>query len=530
MGLFSKNPFKNFFNKNQSEVDIDRGKAIEKNSHGLPGISGEVDQEIINLIDDLKRQAQGENKGNYSFSNQSAIFESIFSSKKGKIYKYNEMIKYPEIAHATSITINESINQNESGNICELIFKDNGPDNELPEAVQKIYRQVFFKVYNEIYDFDNTADILFEKFLIESELYVEFILNKEKDDIIGFQILPCYTMLPVYGSNNLIKGYLQCNDIVYDQRRMGTPIRNKDKQYRDFETNQVAYANSGKYGFSVFDIRGYLDPIIKTYNHIKTIDDALAIYRWVRAPETRLWNVYTGKMSVSKQQNFLKQVISKFSKKNDYNFATGEINQQANIRSLVEDLWFTKDDTGNQTTVDTLSGGMQLGEIDDVKYYLSKLYKGLHIPKGRWDLDEGKEHSTRNDSIAVEELQFNKFISKLHRNFKVIFTNPIETLLKINGVEDKYIDSKYYDIKFTLNNKWQQAVDAEQWDQKLKVWSTVDRWIYDPNNQPEGWLSKEFVLKDIMKLSANDYAKNEELLAKQKEEAGDEVEEETDKW
>ncbi len=526
MALVDINPLFKIFQNFRSHKSELTEKAIEQNTQGVSAFVGDTDAIISSQLNDsIRSQTNPEeyNSGSYGFGIQGTAFEGTFASKKVKIAKFNEMLKYPEISQATSIVVNEAINEDDNNMICNLRFKNN-VDDELPDSVKKVYMKTFNKIHNEIYNLQNNGDTLFEKFLVETELYIEFILNDAQDDIIGFQVLPPYTILPVYGSNNnTLTGYVQYSDIIFSNsstRFAAHGLRDKNFKYRAFAPNQIAYANSGKYGSSIYDIKGYFDSVVKTYHHIKTIDDALAIYRWVRAPETRLWNVFTGKMAPSKQQAFLKQVITKFSKVSHYNFETGEIDQKANIKSLIEDLWFTKDESGNKTEVETLSGGMNLGEIDDVKYYIGKLYKGLKIPSGRVASGEtASERNVRQDTIITEEQQFSKFIAKLHRNFKAILTTPLETLLKAYGIEDKYISNKYYDIEFTTLNKWKILLDAEMWKVKFEKFDLAKDYVYDAEDNPKGWISKEYAIKNIAGWSDTDWETNKMMLEEEKKSA-----------
>ena len=135
-------------------------------------------------------------------------------------------------------------------------------------------------------------------------------MNDEKDNLIGIRILPTYSMIPVYDtlSNNIVK-FVQYEDIIEEMFSKNSGMianASNQRKFLEFAPNQIAYANYGQYGRNAYDVRGYYDSAIRTYYHVKAIDDSLAIYRAVRAPETRVWNVYTGQMTKGKAENYLK--------------------------------------------------------------------------------------------------------------------------------------------------------------------------------------------------------------------------------
>jgi len=506
----AQNTFFNFFKKLIPTNEVKEIKEAEKNAQA----QGYVDPDLIALQKQLISKKDDGVAYFNDVSKSNTDFINIVNSKRSKVIRYNQMRNYPEIYDATEIIVNESITKDESDQICKFTAVET--EEKIPDNIKKLYAQAFNTVYYDLYDFNKTADIFYEKLFVEGELFIELIPDSKKEKIIGYQILPSYTMLPIYNKMNIIEKFVQINDIKLNTANKKGYKLNKDEILKEFALNQIIYLNSGKYGDSLYDVRSSYDVVMKTYNHMKMIDDSLAIYRWTRAPEMRVFNVYTGRMQSGPAKNYIKNLAKRYNKVNDYNYETGEISQKSHIKSIIDDIWFAVGEDGNKTEIDSIAGGMQLGELEDVKMFISKLYKGLGIPRGRWDSEEMGEWDARSESITRDEQQFAQKLEKLKRNFEPIITDAMKIILKMLGVDDKYIDTKYMKIIFNVASKYQLYLKNEIWSTKLEMYETAADYIYDSEDVPNGFLNREWVLTNICGFTDEELRENADLIVEQK--------------
>ena len=169
----------------------------------------------------------------------------------------------------------------------------------------------------------------------------------------------------------------------------------------------------------MLDVRGYLESVIRIYNQLKSLEDSLIVYRLVRAPERRVWNIEVSRLPHQKAEEYIKGLIHKYKRKHTYNPADGSVDSSRNVQSLAEDFWFAKRE-GQGTNVETLASGMNLGELDDVKYFLAKMYKALQIPKTRWSPDLQPSNYSTGRELDREELKFTFFINSMQKQFKKV--------------------------------------------------------------------------------------------------------------
>lgn len=487
------NPFSKVFKDNiENEIAIER--ELESNSVSV----GEVEQS-------LSQEFNYDNQLNGFVSLNTISFNDTFEGKAQRISKYREMSYYPEIGEALDIICDEAILQDSEGKILKLKLKHGMSDN-----IHKLFNEEFNYIIDDVLNVkDNLYDI-FSKWLIEGELYVELIVNNEKNKVIGYKILPSYTVAPVYSRTGNITKFMQY--AINTRGQTMEPIY--------IERNQLAYINWGKFGKDKLDPRGYLEGSIKTYNQLKNLEDSIIVYRLVRAPERRVWNIEVGRLPTQKAEQYIRKIIHKYKRQTSYNPTTGNIDASKNIQSLSEDFWFAKRD-GQGTNIETIGGGQQLGELDDVKYFLSKMYKTLKLPRTRWDSQAGSNTYQSGKEMDREELKFSLFINRIQSKFKKLIIDIYFEHLKFKYSDtpnvNKYLNRGNFDVLFTQSNFFKEEKDLELVEKRLGILATAMQYTTSPSdsNQP---LSKEYVMKKYFQMSDEEYRLNSELAEKERKE------------
>lgn len=522
MGIFStnevltSNDFSKLFIDKIDKKDVVTNIATNKNSQGIS--QAELDAYT------------GIPCGVFTEQNVSYVdFQPLLRSKKIRIAKYREMSGYPEISDAIYNVINDAVVADDRGKIVKFEIKPHDKS-VVPDNIYKRIDGIFNKLVDVLLNFDENGEYYFKKWFVESELYLEKVLDKS-GNLIGFKVLPAFTMLPIYGKDgSKIEKFLQIveDDIIY-----GSTFDANDgtKNHVVFEANQVVYINYGRdnIGINRADVRGYLDPVIRPYNQLKGIENAIVVYRIVRAPERRVWNIYTGKMAPGKAEEFIQGLIKKYKSKNVYDTATGAINSSVNTQAATEDFWFSRDASGNGTTVDTVGGNMSLGDIEDMNYFLKKLYKSLKIPSSRWQEPGQNQYSGgRMGEVTREEIKFARFVERLHRVFKYIILDPLIMMLSDAGIDPKYYKNGALNIIFTKSNFFKEFMKMDLLDNRFTLLANAAAYIWSPENSDDGYFSREFVLKNYFQMNDEEYKENLELLKHEKIKAAKEMPEPED--
>ena len=146
------------------------------------------------------------------------------------------------------------------------------------------------------------------------------------------------------------------------------------------------------------------------------MEDALVIYRISRAPERRIFYIDVGNLPKAKAEQYLADVMNKYRNKLIYNADTGEIKDDRKHMSMLEDFWLPRREGGRGTQIETLPGGQNLSEIEDIEYFKKKLYRSLNVPVSRMESENGFNMG-RSAEISRDEVKFNKFTNRLQKKF-----------------------------------------------------------------------------------------------------------------
>ena len=88
----------------------------------------------------------------------------------------------------------------------------------------------------------------------------------------------------------------------------------------------------------------------------------------------------------NKAEQYLREVMGRYRNKLVYDANTGEIKDDKKFMSMLEDFWLPRREGGRGRNI-YFTGGQNLGELEDVKYFQKKLYKALNVPSSRLETE-----------------------------------------------------------------------------------------------------------------------------------------------
>ena len=261
----------------------------------------------------------------------------------------------------------------------------------------------------------------------------------------------------------------------------------------------IAFCPSGLIDQTKNMVLSYLHKAIKPVNQLRMIEDATVIYRIARAPERRIFKIDVGNLSKVKAEQYLRDVMARYRNKLTYDANTGEIRDDRNYMSMLEDFWLPSREGGRGTDITTLPGGQNLGEIADIEYFRSKLYRSLNVPASRLEANNGFNLG-RASEITRDELKFTKFVQRLRKKFTELFNDLLRTQLVLKGVinEEDWIsirDSINYD--FIQDGHFAELKNTEMMRERLQLANEMRDYIGK-------FYSVEYVRKNVLKQNARE--------------------------
>ena len=183
---------------------------------------------------------------------------------------------------------------------------------------------------------------------------------------------------------------------------------------------------------------------------------------------------------------------------------------------MLEDFWLPRREGGRGTEIQTLPGGQNLGEIDDIIYFQKKLYRSLNVPINRLE-QEAQFSLGRSTEISRDELKFQKFIDRLRSRFAHLFLGILKTQLVLKGiiVEDEWNNMKNdIVVDFNRDNHFTELKDAEIMRERIQTLDLMQNYIGD-------YYSKEWVMKNVLMFSDEDIEKMSQQASEEEPEQED---------
>ena len=257
-----------------------------------------------------------------------------------------------------------------------------------------------------------------------------------------------------------------------------------------------------------------LESIFKVYKQKELLEDAIIIYRTQRAPERRVFYIDVGNMPSHLAMQFVERVKTEIHQRRIPSASGGSTNvidSAYNPLSTNEDYFFPQTAEGRGSKVETLPGGTNLGEIDDLKYFTNKLIRGLRIPSSYLPSaaqDEGQSqfNDGRVGTAYIQELRFNKYCERLQNLVTEEFDQEFKRYLMEKGAN---VDFAMFDLEFQTPQNFASYRQSELDNQRIGTFTQI---------QAIPFVSNRYAMKRFLGMSAEEIAENERYWKEENDE------------
>src|SRR3990167_26383 len=136
------------------------------------------------------------------------------------------------------------------------------------------------------------------------------------------------------------------------------------------------------YGSSV------LEPARRIWRQLILIEDAMLVYRVVRAPERRVFYIDVANVPTTDVKNYVEDQKRALKTQPVADGATGATDVRYNPMSILEDYYIPIRGPETGTKIETLVGGQNTAAIEDVAYIQKKMFAALKVPRAYLGYDE----------------------------------------------------------------------------------------------------------------------------------------------
>ena len=427
--------------------------------------------------------------------------EGVAKNEIELIKKYRDMSQYPEADQAIDDIINEAVVTNRENQPVTISLEKS----QLSENIKHNIKVEFHEIMR-LLDFRKIGYEIFRKWYVDGRIYFHIIIDTKnpKRGIIELRPIdplkikkirqPKFTDGPegkIIDTSGFQEYYL-FNDRGITDRVGGSTIQ--------ISEDSISYAHSGILDANRKIVLSHLHKAIKPLNQLRMMEDAVVIYRISRAPERRIFYIDVGNLPKIKAEQYLRDIMNKYKNKLVYDSQSGEIKDDRKHMSMLEDYWLPRREGGRGTEITTLPGGENLGELADVEYFKTKLYKSLNVPPSRLEQDTGFILG-RAEEISRDEVKFTRYIERLRARFQILFDDILEKQLILKGIissQDWMTITDHITYEWESDSHFKELKDAQMMKERLEMVSTNMGFSEDIIGK---FFSLNYVRKHILKMS-----------------------------
>lgn len=390
------------------------------------------------------------------------------SERLARYNDFQEMEYTPEIAAALDIYADETCAQDDKGRSLH-IFSDN-------ERIKEVLEDLFYNVLNIEFNLRSWVRNLCK--------YGDFFLYND--------------VSPDYGVVNAFP--IPVNEIEREEnfdREDPFAVRYRwvtlgNRTLENWEVSHFRLLGNDlflPYGSSI------IEPARRIWRQLILIEDAMLVYRVVRAPERRVFYIDVANVAPENVGDYVSEQKTQLRSQQVVDGDTGRVDLRYNPLSVDEDYFIPVRGNDTGTRIDTLQAGQNTGTVEDVEYIQKKLFASLKIPRAYLGYEEMLSSKA---TLAQEDIRFSRTIAAIQKVVIAELNKCAIIHLYANGFTDEDL------INFTIRLSNPSTVAQQQ---KLEIW----RAKFDiAGTMPEGMGSRRFAYKNVWSLTDDEIEEIEE--------------------
>ena len=372
---------------------------------------------------------------------------------------FSEMEATPEIGSALDIYSEETVSGDDKGKVLH-IYSDNN-------RIQEILEELFYDILNVDFNL-----VMWARNLCK---YGDFFLFND--------ISPEYGVINAYP---IAISEVEREEGFDAEDPMAVRFRWITQGNQLLENWQVSHfrllGNDAflPYGSSV------LESARRIWRQLILMEDAMLVYRVIRAPERRVFYIDVGNIAPEEIENYMQQAQSSLKRQPVIDKNNGKVDYRYNPYSVDEDYFLPVRGGESGTKIDTLAGGSNASAIEDVQYIQKKLFAALKIPRAYLGYDEDVGSKA---TLAQEDIRFSRTIQRIQKTMIAELNKLAMIHLYCHGFEG----DELADFSLRLTNP---SSVAQQ--QKLEL---IRSQFDIAGAAPEGVVDRSWIRKNIIGLT-----------------------------
>lgn len=389
---------------------------------------------------------------------------------------FQEMEYTPEIAAALDIYADETCAQDEKGRVLH-VYSDN-------EKIKQILQDLFYNTLNVEFNLRSWARNLVK--------YGDFFLYNDVSTTQG--VINAFP-IPV---NEIEREENYDREDPFAVRYRWTTMGNRTLE--NWEVTHFRYIGNDMflpYGSSV------IEAARRIWRQLILLEDAMLVYRVVRAPERRVFYVDVANIPPESVPTYVEEQRKNLRTNQVIDRNTGRVDLRYSPLSVEDDYFIPVRGGESGTKIDTLAGGQNAASVEDVAYIQKKLFAALKIPRAYLGYDEMLSSKA---TLAQEDIRFSRTINVIQKTLISELNKLAIIHLYAHGFDNE--DLQNFTLRLSNPSTVAQQQKLELWRSKFEIGGAL----------PEGMGSKQFIQKEIWGLNdeqislINEQRKQEKII------------------
>lgn len=439
--------------------------------------------------------------------------EGKYRNEAERIQKYRSMSMSPEIDMAVEeITAESIVIEDEKPPMTLTVFAEKS---EIPDAVKKSIVDEFDNVVS-LLRLNTDGHDMFRRWYVDGRYYAHLVVDEANvaEGIKDIRQLDSRKTKKI-------------REIVKTKTPDGIEVISGTEEYFIYNDKGLAstestalrlspdvllYAPSGLVD-ETGSVISYIHKAIKPYNQLRYMEDAVLIYTLSRAPQRRAFYIDVADMPKQKAEQYIQDVMNRYKNKVVYNNATGEVDDSRVHTSILEDYWLPRRSNGRTTEITTLPGDSVTSQMDNIMYFMNKLFASLNLPQSRVKADQSGFNLGRTSEISRDEVKFAKFVNRLRIKFAEIPLQALRVQLILKGIiapEDWTFVRSKMKVVYQKDNFFSELKENEILQGRIGLAEALQPFV-------GSIFSQNYVKRNIFRLSDEEVESMDEEIAEEQQ-------------
>jgi hypothetical protein len=406
----------------------------------------------------LKRGVQPGYRSGMSDGNYRQNFD-FWRARQEKYRDYAEMAEDAAISGALDIYADEAT---QADSVDHHIVKVEGDDEDVNAELERLLFQVL--------RIDSKGWDTLRRLVTYGDAPFEIKFRKDFRGVYDIQRID-HRRFDRQEENGKLVGF-KLRQAVYDPRRTGKTMgwaggAGSQGQETSLNPFRVIHWRLPDGSDSIYG-RSIMEAARRTWRQVRLMEDSIVIYRISRGAERRVFYVNVGNLAEDEAEGYIRNLMAKFRKKSFINPRTGEIDEKANPLAWDEDFYIPIQDNKDNTRIEQLPGGQNMGEIEDLKWFRQKIDSELKIPSSYLSRDGNFDTKA---GLSQQDIRFSRTVERVQRAFIEGLNKICYIHLMLRGFSFRQITS--FTLRMTPPSALAELLRLDAMSAKLEIVATA---------------------------------------------------------